>query len=97
MPRAATRDKDPISTSRSRKGHAASPPPPTSANILIRYLRWKAARPSRLILVESAFREAFRIHSILFYVSYLSDVFSFYSPLSYLYFYSILDILFRKN
>lgn len=83
MLRAATRDKNPISTSRGRKGHAASPRlRPSRISLSGCISGWKAARPPRLIRAESALREA---HSgyILFSsrVFYLSNMFSFYSHL----------------
>lgn len=73
MLRTATRDKDPISTSRNRKGFSLSPP---STNILIRYLRRKAARPHprRISFARSIQDTFYSLHTVFYLsISFLSS------------------------
>lgn len=99
MLRTATRDKDPISTSRSRQGHAASPclrPPRISLSDISDGKRWSlldSSAPNQLCEKHSGYilfsRYVFlslpmRFLFILIYILYLS----------YPYFYSITEIVF---
>lgn len=68
---AATHDKDPISTSHNRKGHAASPCRHPSR---ISLSGISDGKPRGLIRAESALREAFRIQSILFVCPFISSI-----------------------